>query len=129
MRALLSPGILRPYTLLSIEDQIVYQAVANVVAERLHPHVRGGYNRQVFGHQYAGASSLWFYRKWTDGYKALNKAAETTFAGGHVWKASFDLTAFYDSIDHNVLRHMLRGIGLDLDFCGRSGLRFIACRT
>ena len=110
-------GILRPYTLLGIEDQIVYQAMANVVAERLHPHVRGRYNRQVFGHQYAGASSLWFYRKWTDGYRAFNKAAEDVFKGGHVWTASFDLTAFYDSIDHNVLRHMLKGIGLDHDFC------------
>jgi hypothetical protein len=110
-------GILRPYTLLGIEDQIVYQAMANVVAERLHPRVRGKYNRQVFGHQYAGASSLWFYRRWTDGYKAFNKAAETVFASGYVWTASFDLTAFYDSIDHNVLRHMLKEIGLDHDFC------------
>lgn len=110
-------GILRPYTLLGIEDQIVYQAMANVVAERLHPRVRTKYNRQVFGHQYAGASSLWFYRKWTDGYKAFNKAAETVFASGYVWTASFDLTAFYDSIDHNVLRYMLNGIGLDHDFC------------
>ena len=110
-------GILRPYTLLGIEDQIVYQAMANIVAERLHPRVRAKYNRQVFGHQYAGASSLWFYRKWTEGYKAFNKAAETVFANGYIWTASFDLTAFYDSIDHNVLRHMLKGIGLDHDFC------------
>ena len=110
-------GILRPYTLLGIEDQIVYQAMANIVAERLRPHVKGRYNRQVFGHQYAGASNLWFYRKWTDGYKAFNKASEMAFASGYVWAASFDLTAFYDSIDHNVLRYMLKGIGLDHDFC------------
>lgn len=110
-------GILRPYTLLGIEDQIVYQAMANIVAERLYLRVRSKYNRQVFGHQYAGASSLWFYRRWTDGYKAFNKVAETVFASGYVWTASFDLTAFYDSIDHNVLRHMLKEIGLDHDFC------------
>lgn len=110
-------GILRPYTLLGIEDQIVYQAMTNVVAERLHPRIRSKYNHQVFGHQYAGSSSLWFYRRWTDGYKAFNKAAETAFANGYVWTASFDLTAFYDSIDHNVLRHMLKELGLDHDFC------------
>lgn len=74
--------------------------MANVVAERLHPRVRRRYNRQVFGHQYAGASGLWFYRRWTDGYKAFNKAAEKVFTNGYVWTASFDLTAFYDSIDH-----------------------------
>ncbi len=110
-------GILRPYTLLGIEDQIVYQAMINVVAERLYPRVRSKYNRQVFGHQYAGASSLWFYRRWTHGYKAFNNAAETVFASGYVWTASFDLTAFYDSIDHNVLQYMLKDIGLDHDFC------------
>lgn len=110
-------GILRPYTLLGVEDQIVYQAMANIVAERIYPSVRSKYDRQVFGHQYAGSSSLWFYRQWSKGYKAFNKAAETAFASGYTWTASFDLTAFYDSIDHNVLRHMLRQIGLDHDFC------------
>lgn len=110
-------GILRPYTLLGIEDQIVYQSMANVVAERLYPRVKSKYNRQVFGHQYAGPSSLWFYRPWTDGYKAFNNAARNVFSSGYVWTASFDLTAFYDSIDHNVLRHMLESIGLNKDFC------------
>ncbi len=110
-------GILRPYTLLNIEDQIVYQSLANIVAEHLYPRVRNKYNRQVFGHLYAGCSSLWFYRKWSDGYKAFNKAAETAFNNGFVWTASFDLTAFYDSIDHNVLCYMLKDIGLDQDFC------------
>jgi len=81
-------GILRPYTLLAIEDQIVYQALANVVAERLLPHVRSRYNKQVFGHQYAGNSSVWFYRKWSDGYKAFNTAAEEAFKNGYTWTAS-----------------------------------------
>jgi hypothetical protein len=72
-------GILRPYTLLGIEDQIVYQAMTNVVAERLLPHVRGRYNRHVFGHQYAGSSSLWFYRKWTTGYRRSIPLPRTLF--------------------------------------------------
>jgi hypothetical protein len=109
-------GILRPYSLLTIEDQIVYQAMANVVGERLFPYVRARYNKQVFGHLYAGSGSGWFYRKWSDGYKAFNTAAENAFNSGYIWTASFDLTAFYDSIDHNVLRSMLANIGVDEDF-------------
>jgi hypothetical protein len=109
-------GILRPYTLLAIEDQIVYQAMANVIAEKLFPHVRARYEKQVFGHLYAGTKSKWFYRRWSDGYKAFNTAAEDAFSKGFTWTASFDLTAFYDSIDYNVLRHMLKSIGLDKDF-------------
>lgn len=108
-------GILRPYSLLAIEDQIVYQAIANTVAEKLFPHVRHRYNKEVFGHLYAGSTSPWFYRKWSEGYKAFNTGAEDAFKSGYVWTASFDLTAFYDSIDHNVLRCMLEDIGVDSD--------------
>ena len=59
----------------TVEDQIVYQATANVVAERLLPKVRRRYNKEVFGHLYAGKSSKWFYRKWSDGYARFNAAA------------------------------------------------------
>lgn len=109
-------GILRPLTLLSIEDQIVYQAMTNVVAEKLSRHVRHRYNKQIFGHLYAGSSSTWFYKKWSSGYQAFNKAAEKAFEDGYVWTASFDLTAFYDSIDYSVLKHMLKEIGIEHDF-------------
>lgn len=105
-------GILRPYSLLVIEDQIVYQAISNTVAEALAPHVRHRYNKEVFGHMYAGVVGPWFYKKWSDGYKAFNTASRAAFASGHTWTASFDLTAFYDSIDHHVLRQMLARIGI-----------------
>jgi hypothetical protein len=42
-------GILRPYTLLSVEDQIVYQAFVSVVAERLFPRVKSRYMSETFG--------------------------------------------------------------------------------
>lgn len=109
-------GILRPYTLLCVEDQIVYQAMANIVAEKLYPIVRSRYNKQVFGHMYAGKRNLWFYQKWTNGYGAFNAASKQAFDAGYVWTASFDLTAFYDSIDHNVLRYMLGKLNIDYDF-------------
>ena len=80
--------------------------MANIVAEGLFPHVRHRYNTEVFGHLYAGSTSPWFYRKWSEGYKAFNTGVEDAFMSGYVWTASFALTAFYDSIDHNVLRRM-----------------------
>jgi len=109
-------GILRPYSLLSVEDQIVYQAAVNLIAERLYPHASHRYFKQVFGHLYAGKTSIWFYRKWSDGYKAFNQGARDAFAEGFVYMASFDLTACYDSLDHRVLRHFLEKLGFDLDF-------------
>lgn len=110
-------GILRPISLLSVEDQIVYQAAVNLIAEKLYPRVVRRYSKQVFGHLYAGKTSIWFYRKWSDGYKAFNEAARLAFADGFIYTASFDLTACYDSLDHRVLRHFLEKLGLDRDFC------------
>lgn len=111
-----SSGILRPYSLLTIDDQIVYQAAVNLVAERLFPKVKHRYSTEVFGHLYAGKTSTWFYRKWSDGYKAFNDATRKAFSDGYRFAASFDLTACYDSLDHGVLRHMLQSIGCDRDF-------------
>ncbi len=112
-------GILRPYSLLSVEDQIVYQAALNLIAERLQPRVVQRYNKSVFGHLYAGKTSTWFYRKWTEGYKSFNQATEKAFADGYVYTASFDLTACYDSLDHRVLKHFLSKLGFDPDFCAK----------
>lgn len=109
-------GILRPYTLLAVEDQIVYQALTNLVAERLYPRVRHRYLKEVFGHLYAGKRSAFFYRKWDDDYSLMNDACRAAFERGFVFGASFDLTACYDSIDHGVLRHFLRQCGLDDEF-------------
>ncbi len=110
-------GLLRPYTILSVRDQVVFQALVNVVAERLAPRIRSRYLRQVFGHMYAGRRSRWFYKKWSDGYAAFNTAARNAFNRGLVYSASFDLTAFYDSVDHGVLCHFLADLGCDKDFC------------
>jgi hypothetical protein len=108
-------GILRPYSLLTVEDQIAYQAVVNIVAEQLFPRVRQRYYVETFGHLYAGRRSPWFYRKWSNGYALFNKAARDAFTDGLVYTASFDLTAFYDSLDHNVLVHFLSKIGCHRD--------------
>lgn len=109
-------GILRPYSLLAIEDQIAYQAAVNLVAEALFPRVRSRYLKEVFGHLYAGKTSVWFYRKWSDGYKAFNKATTSSFKRGYKWTASFDLTACYDSIDHKVIQHFLVRLKLSREF-------------
>jgi hypothetical protein len=70
----------------------------------------------VFGHLYAGRGSTWFYQKWQQSYAAFNEAARDVFATGFRFTAKFDLTAFYDSLDHGVLCHFLEELRLDEDF-------------
>ncbi len=110
-------GIQRPYSLLTVEDQIVYQALANAVAERLVAKVRGRYHRTVFGNLYAGRGSPFFYQDWRRGYSRFTSKLRQAFADGYRFAASFDLTACYDSIDHTVLRHFLSRLRLDKEFC------------
>lgn len=109
-------GILRPYSLLTINDQIVYFALVSIVAEKLHPRAKKNYLNSVFGHLFAGKSSLFFYKKWTDGYRSFTMSMNDAFKNGYRWTACFDLTAYYDSIDHKVLCHFLQKIGVDEEF-------------
>lgn len=109
-------GILRPFSLLNINDQIVYQALVSIIAEKLQKTAKVKYNKTVFGHLYAGKTSPYFYSKWTDGYAKFNKSMNVAFKSNFKWAASFDLTAFYDSIDHKVLSHFLMLLGLTKEF-------------
>jgi hypothetical protein len=109
-------GLLRPVTLLTVEDQIVYQALVNIVADRLHPRVKHRYGKEVFSHLLAGKASTWFYQKWQHAYARFNQAARRAFAEGFVFTARFDLTAFYDSLDHGVLRHFIEVLRCDHDY-------------
>lgn len=109
-------GVQRTYTLLTVEDQIVYQALINIVAEKLSLRVRKRYYREVFGNLYSGKRSLFFYRDWKQGHRKFGKAIRKVYERGFVYTASFDLTACYDSIDHNVLSHFLLDLGIQKEF-------------
>lgn len=109
-------GILRPYTLLCIEDQIVYQSIVNIIAEKLYPKVRQRYYKETFGHLYAGKRNRYFYRKWQTGHRKFGEAIRKAHDKGFVYRAFFDLTACYDSIDHNVLKHFLKELEIDDEF-------------
>jgi hypothetical protein len=108
-------GLQRVYTLLTVEDHVVYQAIANTIADRLHRRFRERYLRSVFGHIYAGPGNPFFYRDWRSSYKSYAGAIRRAFKDGYLHTASFDLTACYDSIDHGVLEHFLGDLGVSLE--------------
>ena len=102
-------GLNRMYTLLSIEDQIVYQAYANILANALTslPQITKRYKKSVFGNLCSKFDSEFFYQRWQDSYKAYTKAIIKSYEKGNKYIASFDLTACYDSINHNLLQSIL----------------------
>jgi hypothetical protein len=105
-------GILRPISLLTINDQIAYQACVNIVAEKLQGRTKKRRLKTVFYHLYAGARSKFFYLRWERCYAVYANAIRENFAAGLSYVATFDLAAFYDSIDHHVLRVFLRQTGI-----------------
>ncbi|KPF91180.1 hypothetical protein IP81_13505 [Novosphingobium sp. AAP83] len=108
-------GTLRPITLLTVEDQIVYQACVNLIADILKRKTRQRYEKRVFAHLYAGKSSPFFYFQWQRSYRKFGRRIEQAFNDGYHYVANFDLAAFYDSIDHHVLRHFLATLSIDED--------------
>lgn len=102
-------GLNRMYTLMSVEDQIVYQAYANKLADQMQVEsIKRRYKKSVFGNLYAGKNSDFLFQRWEDSYKAFTKAIIKAFNNGNEYIASFDLTACYDSINHNLLGDILR---------------------
>ncbi|WP_156898258.1 RNA-directed DNA polymerase [Methylocapsa acidiphila] len=108
-------GTLRPLTLLTIEDQIVYQACVNIISDLLKHKTKHRYRKRVFAHLYAGKSSVFFYFKWQDSYRLMARTIRELHSNRFTYVANFDLAAFYDSIDHHVLKHFLKDVGLDED--------------
>ena len=87
-------GTLRPLTLLTVEDQVLYQACVNIISDRLKPKTKHRYRKRVFAHLYAGKSPEFFYLRWQDSYKLISRAIRDLHAKGFVYIANFDLTAF-----------------------------------
>ncbi len=115
-------GILRPITLLSIRDLIIYQAILNIIAEKFQDQQNKYAFKKSFGNICAGVQSPFFFRSWKVCYNEYNKAISKAFNSGNVYVADFDLVSFYDLIDHNLLREYLNKKVknkeiLDLLFC------------
>ena len=109
----------REFTLLAIEDQIIYQAFINVIAEFYNKKVKKRYDSIVFSNIYSGKTSPYFYKDWKEHYIKFSRAIKKHYKLGYNYIASFDLTAFYDSIDHKILSHMLMDMGLEAELINR----------
>ena len=88
-------GAVRPITLLTVEDQIVYQACVNIIADMLRKSTHRRYEKKVFAHLYAGKSSPFFYKRWQTSYRKFSNKISSAYAEGYDCIADFDLASFY----------------------------------
>ena len=105
-------GLQRGISLLHVEDQIVYQAVANIVAEKVRVQREEFAGKTVFSNQLStSAGSIFFLQDWRVGYRQYLDQIKKLHHQGYRWVAQFDLAAFYDTISHELLfRTAFRGL-------------------
>lgn len=108
-------SLLRHKSLLTIGDLVIYQAVGNIIADRLHSRVGKRYYISIFGNLYSGPSQKFFMQRWERGYQAFNRANRKAFNSGQRWLVQFDFASFYDSIGHGVLERLLIDLGVGSD--------------
>lgn len=97
-------GLNRSITLLHVEDQIVLQALANVLAAKIRPRRQAVEGKVVFSNQLnSDYDSIFFLENWRICYRRYLDQIEKVYAQGYKWVAYFDLAAFYDTISHELL--------------------------
>jgi hypothetical protein len=101
-------GLLRPITLLAIEDQIVLQAIANRVAIHLRARRQKVELKQVFSNCLERrAKSIFFLQDWRKSYQGFQHQLQSYLDSDYTWIAHFDLAAFYETISHRALRTII----------------------
>jgi hypothetical protein len=97
-------GLHRSISLLTLEDQIVYQAIANVVANKIARRRGRLWGKCVFSNKTtADPDNIFFLEPWVDGFQAFQRAVASNYKAGRRWVAQFDLAAYYDTISHDLL--------------------------
>lgn len=95
----------RAISLLAIEDQIVLQALANVCVGKMRKRRRAVEKGHVYSNRLNDPDSIFFVRPWYDCYRRFQLACLRHYQAGYRWILSFDLSAFYDTISHDLLVH------------------------
>lgn len=96
-------GLHRPVTLLDLEDQIVFQAFANLAAARMQQRRSPLQFNVVFSNILEKPNSPFFFRRWQETYTAFQQRIVRHYTAGRRWVGDFDLAAFYDTISHELL--------------------------
>jgi retron-type reverse transcriptase len=105
---------LRPMAILAVSDRVVYQAIANVVAEKARPMLSKVANRQSFANVLSKPGQKPMFVPYLDQYKRFQQKYRILYEEGNVWIVDTDIAAFYEMIDHAMLiRYLLESNLLD----------------
>lgn len=97
-------GLVRPIAILSIKDQIFYQAIVNLICKAKYTTIKSLRQSSVFGgFNIKEPDSKFFLTEWKYEYNLYKQKIKQAFQDRKKWIAKFDLASFYDVIDHQIL--------------------------
>lgn len=97
-------GLNRSITLLHVEDQILLQAIANILAESVRKRREIVEGKVVFSNLLnVDDKSIFFLQSWRNCYRQYLDQISRVYTHGYKWVAHFDLAAYYDTISHELL--------------------------
>jgi len=113
-----STGLHRPITFLQLDDLIVYQVIANVIADRFSEKRKKVENIYVFSNilNRDKNKSIFLFEKWRKGYQKFIRKIKYYYNNGNIWVAHFDLAAYYDTISHSILSSQIARRGAYPEF-------------
>lgn len=98
---------LRPMAILPISDRIVFQAMANVIAERGRSTLAMVANRQSFANVLSAPGQKRMFVHWKKQYRLFRDRFCELVEEGNTWLVETDIAAFYETIDHSFLYRIL----------------------
>jgi len=105
---------LRPMAVLPIKDRVIFQAIANVVAEFGRSTLSLAANRQSFANVLRPPEIIQMFSPWKEQYSAFQAKYGELIDEGNSWVVETDIAAFYETIDHSKLfETLLNGNFLD----------------
>lgn len=99
---------LRPMAILPISDRVVFQAIANVVAEYGRTTLSLIANRQSFANVLHQPEIIQMFHPWKEQYSSFQAKYGELIDEGNSWVVETDIAAFYETIDHSKLFETLR---------------------
>ncbi len=106
-------NLVRPITLLKFLDLLVYQAIANVIADHALDIINPYYNHVIFGNvinstKATQSNNLFFFKNWKNQWKRFKELSREYHSMGYKFIAEFDIASFFDTIDHSILIQILK---------------------
>ncbi|RZK22202.1 MAG: RNA-directed DNA polymerase, partial [Flavobacterium sp.] len=106
-------NLVRPLSMLTFIDQLVYQALTNIIADHSYDIISPYYNSVIFGNIVNTSKAnkndrKFFFKPWKQRWKRFNEVSKGFHQNGFKYLSEFDIASFFDTIDHNILCELLR---------------------